>query len=102
MMSRVGSLSTETGSSSTGCVIDQATGECAKTSFVSPFVRPLIARSTGGGADLQYERKTQGPLIFFKLHKASFLGEPAFPGEALDAAAKISDIVKSATSSDAF
>lgn len=30
------------------------------------------------------------------------MGEPAFPGDALDAASKISDIVKATTSSDAF
>ena len=66
------------GSSSGGCIRDEATGSCVsflqeKKSFLqkkSPL-QPLVARIMGDSAATngEFERMTQAPLVFFHLHK---------------------------------
>jgi CPW-WPC domain-containing protein len=115
-----------TGNSS-GCVVDYSTGECVKSGFLAKkrgtfdaLVRPLIQRTLDTTPDVgDNERKTQAPLVWIKLHKAtnvassgeqysdfvggkSFLHAPAFPGNSASNAAAINSAIRSATSSGAY
>ena len=59
-----------------GCVRDYTTGNCVsflqendKASPLASIIRPFISREAATEGDPQYVRKTQAPMIWFKLHK---------------------------------